>query len=101
MYGTNVLGVFNTAVAAAKLWIDGNHNGGSIVINASMSSQIINQTAENTSLTQVRARSTFTFLYGLSLTPQLKYRSFTTHQRPPLPTSARVSQLNGPRMEFV
>jgi len=53
VYGTNVLGVFNTAVAAAKLWIDGNYQGGSIVINASMSSQIINQTAENTSLTQV------------------------------------------------
>lgn len=53
VYNTNVLGVFNTARAAAKLWISRQHKG-SIVVNSSMSSQIINQTAENTSLTQVR-----------------------------------------------
>jgi len=29
----NVLGVFNTARAAAKLWIDRKYEGGSIVIN--------------------------------------------------------------------
>lgn len=52
VYGTNVLGVFNTARAAAKLWIE-RKSKGSIVINASMSSQIINQTSENTSLTQI------------------------------------------------
>jgi NAD(P)-dependent dehydrogenase (short-subunit alcohol dehydrogenase family) len=47
-------GVFNTARAAAKLWIDRKQAGGSIVITSSMSSQIINQTAPNQALTQVR-----------------------------------------------
>ncbi|KAF8586945.1 NADP-dependent mannitol dehydrogenase [Ramaria rubella] len=53
VYGTNVLGVFNTARAAAKLWIDKGSKGGSIVITASMSSHIINQAGENKPLTQV------------------------------------------------
>jgi len=52
VYNVNVLGVFNTARAAAKLWIDRKAKG-SIVINSSMSSQIINQSAENQALTQV------------------------------------------------
>lgn len=76
MYGTNVLGVFNTAVAAAKLWIDRNYKGGSIVINSSMSSQIINQIAENTSLTQVRTHSTFTFLIRAFSNPSAKIQVF-------------------------
>jgi sorbose reductase len=41
VFGVNVLGVFNTARAAAKLWIARGHPG-SIVINSSMSSQITN-----------------------------------------------------------
>jgi len=53
VFNVNVLGVFNTARAAAKLWIDRKHAGGSIVITSSMSSQIINQTAPNQALTQV------------------------------------------------
>ncbi|KAF8513240.1 NADP-dependent mannitol dehydrogenase [Gautieria morchelliformis] len=53
VFNTNVLGVFNTARAAAKLWIDHKTTGGSIVITCSMSSQIINQAAENKPLTQV------------------------------------------------
>lgn len=53
VYRTNVLGVFNTARAAAKLWIQQKTKSGSIVITSSMSSQIINQTALNTPLTQV------------------------------------------------
>ncbi|KAF8523684.1 NADP-dependent mannitol dehydrogenase [Hysterangium stoloniferum] len=53
VYGVNVLGVFNTARAAAKLWINRKHQGGSIVITSSMSSQIINQVAQNKPLTQL------------------------------------------------
>ena len=41
-----------------RLWIDGKTTGGSIVITASMSSQIINQAAENQPLTQVLVPST-------------------------------------------
>ncbi|KAG2136647.1 hypothetical protein DEU56DRAFT_805082 [Suillus clintonianus] len=52
VYGVNVLGVFNSTKAAAKLWIDKKH-GGSIVITSSMSSHIINQIAPNKPLTQV------------------------------------------------
>lgn len=52
VYGVNVLGVFNSTKAAAKLWIDKKH-GGSIVITSSMSSRIINQVAPNEPLTQV------------------------------------------------
>jgi len=52
IFNVNVLGVFNTARAAAKLWIN-RKSGGSIVITSSMSSQIINQTAPNQALTQV------------------------------------------------
>ncbi|OAX36463.1 NADP-dependent mannitol dehydrogenase [Rhizopogon vinicolor AM-OR11-026] len=52
IYSVNVLGVFNSARAAAKLWIDTNRNNGSIVITSSMSSQIINQAAPNRALTQ-------------------------------------------------
>ncbi|KAL5514632.1 hypothetical protein ACEPAG_1948 [Sanghuangporus baumii] len=53
VYNVNVLGVFNTARAAARLWTDRKYQGGSIVITASMSSQIINQVALNKPLTQV------------------------------------------------
>jgi len=52
VYSVNVLGVFNSARAAAKLWIDRNHSGGSIVITSSMSSQIINQAGPNKVLPQ-------------------------------------------------
>ncbi|KAG2130157.1 uncharacterized protein EDB93DRAFT_1108510 [Suillus bovinus] len=52
VYGVNVLGVFNSTKAAAKLWIDKKY-GGSIVITSSMSSRIINQVAPNKPLTQV------------------------------------------------
>jgi len=52
VFSVNVLGVFNTARAAAKLWIERKHKG-SIVINSSMSSQIINQSGENEPLTQI------------------------------------------------
>lgn len=52
VYGTNVFGVFNTARAAAKLWIERQIKG-SIVINSSMSSQIINVQGETDPLTQV------------------------------------------------
>lgn len=52
VYGTNVLGVFNTARAAAKIFHDNNRNG-SIVITGSMSAQIINQAGPNKPLTQV------------------------------------------------
>ncbi|KAG2360122.1 hypothetical protein BDR07DRAFT_170137 [Suillus spraguei] len=51
VYGVNVLGVFNSTKAAARIWIDKKH-GGSIVITSSMSSQIINQAATNEPLTQ-------------------------------------------------
>ena len=54
VFNVNVLGVFNTARAAAKLWINRKYAGGSIVITSSMSSRIINQTAPNQALTQVR-----------------------------------------------
>jgi len=54
VFNVNVLGVFNTARAAAKLWIDRKYEGGSIVITSSMSSRIINQTAPNQALTQAR-----------------------------------------------
>ncbi|EPQ50760.1 putative NADP-dependent mannitol dehydrogenase [Gloeophyllum trabeum ATCC 11539] len=53
VFTVNVLGVFNSARAAAKLWIDRKHQGGSIVITSSMSSQIINQTGANEPLTQI------------------------------------------------
>ncbi|OCH94562.1 NADP-dependent mannitol dehydrogenase [Obba rivulosa] len=53
VYNVNVLGVFNTARAAAELWVKQEHQGGSIVITASMSSQIINQAGTNKPLTQV------------------------------------------------
>ncbi|KIJ43893.1 hypothetical protein M422DRAFT_67810 [Sphaerobolus stellatus SS14] len=53
VYGVNVFGVFNTARAAAKLWIAHKTQNASIVITSSMSSQIINQAGENKPLTQV------------------------------------------------
>ncbi|KAF5350501.1 hypothetical protein D9756_008490 [Leucocoprinus leucothites] len=52
VYDVNVFGVFNTARAIAKHWIDTKKQG-SIVVTSSMSSQIINQSALNTPLTQV------------------------------------------------
>jgi len=53
MYDTNVLGVFNTAQAAAKLWIAKNFKQGSIVVVSSMSSQIYNQAGLCKPLTHV------------------------------------------------
>ncbi|EJD01841.1 NADP-dependent mannitol dehydrogenase [Fomitiporia mediterranea MF3/22] len=53
VYDVNVLGVFNTAKAVAKLWIDRKAQSGSIVITCSMSSQIINIVDQNEPLTQV------------------------------------------------
>lgn len=53
VYNVNVLGVFNSAVAAAKLWRGKDLKNLSIVITSSMSSQIINQAATNEPLTQV------------------------------------------------
>ncbi|GLB41435.1 putative KR domain containing protein [Lyophyllum shimeji] len=53
VYDVNVLGVFNTARAAAKLWVEKDYKKGSIVVTSSMSSQIINQAALNQPLTQV------------------------------------------------
>ncbi|KAF8311339.1 NADP-dependent mannitol dehydrogenase [Clavulina sp. PMI_390] len=53
VYGTNVYGVFNTARAVAKVWIERKYQGGSIVIVSSMSSQIINIKGEMDALTQV------------------------------------------------
>jgi len=53
VFNVNVLGVFNTARAAAKLWINRKYDGGSIVITSSMSSRIINQIGPNEALTQV------------------------------------------------
>jgi NAD(P)-dependent dehydrogenase (short-subunit alcohol dehydrogenase family) len=53
VFNVNVLGVFNTARAAAKIWINHKYDGGSIVITSSMSSRIINQVGPNQALTQV------------------------------------------------
>ncbi|KAH9934168.1 NADP-dependent mannitol dehydrogenase [Fomitopsis serialis] len=53
VYTVNVLGVFNAAQAAARLWVDSKYDGGSTVIVSSMSSQIINQVAQGKPLTQV------------------------------------------------
>jgi NAD(P)-dependent dehydrogenase (short-subunit alcohol dehydrogenase family) len=53
VFNVNVLGVFNTARAAAKLWINRKYDKGSIVITSSMSSRIINQIGPNQALTQV------------------------------------------------
>ncbi|KAJ2912669.1 hypothetical protein MD484_g7735, partial [Candolleomyces efflorescens] len=52
VYDVNVFGVFNTARAVAKLWQSRGEKG-SIVINSSMSSQIINKTRDASPLTQV------------------------------------------------
>lgn len=53
VFTVNVLGVFNAARAAAKLWVDSKYQGGSIVITSSMSSQIINQVGAGKPLTQI------------------------------------------------
>lgn len=53
VFSVNVLGVFNCAVAAAKLWKGKNLENLSIVITSSMSSKIINQASTNKPLTQV------------------------------------------------
>jgi len=52
VYDVNVFGVFNTARAVSKLWLE-QKTKGSIVITSSMSSQIINQSSMNDPLTQV------------------------------------------------
>ena len=53
VYTVNVLGVFNAAQAAARLWVDNKYQGGWMVIISSMSSQIINKKQNRTPLTQV------------------------------------------------
>jgi len=53
MYNTNVLGVFNTSQAAAKLWVAKDYKHGSIVVVSSMSSQIYNQAGLCKPLTHV------------------------------------------------
>ena len=63
VYDVNVLGVFNTARAAARLWIDRQAKSpetqgqkqevGSIVVTSSMSSRIINPVGQSQALTQV------------------------------------------------
>jgi len=53
VFTVNVFGVFNAARAAAKLWVDDKHKGGSIVITSSMSSRIINTVGPGKPLTQV------------------------------------------------
>jgi len=53
VFNVNVLGVFNAAKAAAKLWTERKYQGGSIVITSSMSSQIINKVGEASPLTQL------------------------------------------------
>jgi len=53
IYGVNVLGVFNSAKAVARIWVDrGERSKGSIVITASMSAEIINQASTNKPLPQ-------------------------------------------------
>ncbi|KZV71201.1 NADP-dependent mannitol dehydrogenase [Peniophora sp. CONT] len=52
VFTVNVLGVFNSARAAAKLWQERKH-GGSIVVVSSMSSQIYNSAGVGKPLTQV------------------------------------------------
>jgi len=64
VFGTNVLGVFNTAKAAAKLWGQ-EKRGGSIVIVSSMSSQICNQSHLGKPLTQVFYNSSKHAVSGL------------------------------------
>ena len=78
VFNVNVLGVFNTARAAAKLWIDRKYQGGSIVITSSMSSQIINSVAPNTALTQVRILSEH-----ICVPTKHFYRSSTTPRKAP------------------
>ncbi|KAJ9117434.1 hypothetical protein QFC22_004284 [Naganishia vaughanmartiniae] len=52
-YKTNVLGVFYTAQAAARIWIEKGFRQGSIVVISSMSSQIYNQEGLNKPLRHV------------------------------------------------
>ncbi|KAJ9105194.1 hypothetical protein QFC20_004329 [Naganishia adeliensis] len=52
-YKTNVLGVFYTAQAAAKIWVDKGYKNGAIVVISSMSSQIYNQEGLNKPLKHV------------------------------------------------
>ncbi|EPQ29750.1 uncharacterized protein PFL1_02969 [Pseudozyma flocculosa PF-1] len=53
MFGTNVLGVFNTAQTVARHWVETGYKNGSIVIISSMSSQIYNQVGLNEPLCHV------------------------------------------------
>ncbi|KDR66444.1 hypothetical protein GALMADRAFT_147874 [Galerina marginata CBS 339.88] len=55
VFNVNVFGVFNTARAAAKHWKESKQTG-SIVITASMSSQIINQAAFSEFLKKRKAK---------------------------------------------
>ena len=65
IYNVNVLGVFNAARAAAKMWMS-RQTGGSIVVTSSMSSQLINQQGPNQPLTQVFYNSSKAALSNLA-----------------------------------
>lgn len=82
VYNVNVLGVFNAAQAAARLWVDNKHQGGSMVIVSSMSSQIINQVGQGKPLTQVGDSYILQHTMGSQM-----YRFFTTRPRRPCRTS--------------
>ncbi|EPQ50764.1 NAD P-binding protein [Gloeophyllum trabeum ATCC 11539] len=53
IYNVNVLGVFNVAKSVAKVWIDRQFKGGSIVVTSSMSSRIYNRKGPHDPITQV------------------------------------------------
>ena len=83
VYTVNVLGVFNAAQAAARLWVDNKYQGGSMVIISSMSSQIINQVGQGKPLTQVWR----SVLLRKESCSTLRDRYFTTLPRPRCPIS--------------
>ncbi|KAH7883114.1 NADP-dependent mannitol dehydrogenase [Phlebopus sp. FC_14] len=65
VYNVNVLGVFNSARAAAKIWMRDGRKG-SIVITGSMSAHIINQAGTNRALTQAFYNSSKAAVCNLS-----------------------------------
>ncbi|TFK52828.1 putative NADP-dependent mannitol dehydrogenase [Heliocybe sulcata] len=66
IFNVNVLGVFNTARAAAKLWTDRKYKEGSIVINSSMSARIYNRKGAHEPITQARYPFNFPVFYNAS-----------------------------------
>lgn len=80
VFTVNVLGVFNAARAAAKLWVDSKYQGGSIVITSSMSSQIINQVGAGKPLTQA---GLLLPRYVLHVKLSMRHRFSTILQRRP------------------